>query len=226
MAVEQPEIDITPFIDHSLLTITATPEEVSKFCTEADKFRFPSVCVYPCYVRLVVNLLHNKQPIVCTVIGFPAGTTTSTTKLYEALEAAENGASELDVMVNLTHIKTGQTNQLHREIAEISAETGKTVKAILEMALLTEKEKRFVIEVLMDAGVGFIVTNTGWYGGATVADVKLLKEITKANVGIKAAGGIKTYQQSANLILAGATRLGTSRGLELLNQQNSAVTQK
>ncbi|MDJ0518609.1 MAG: deoxyribose-phosphate aldolase [Trichodesmium sp. MO_231.B1] len=221
MAVEQPEIDIAPFIDHSLLTITATPEEVSKFCTEADKFRFPSVCVYPCYVQKVVDLLYNKNPTVCTVIGFPTGTTTSKAKLYEALEAIENGASELDVMVNLTHIKTGQNNQLHREIAEICEETGKTVKAILEMALLTEEEKLLVTEVLMDAGVAFIVTNTGWYGGATVADIKLLKEITKANVGIKAAGGIKTYEQAANLILAGATRLGTSRGIELLNQQNS-----
>ena len=221
MAVEQPEIDIAPFIDHYLLTITATPEEVSKFCTEADKFRFPSVCVYPCYVQKVVDLLYNKNPTVCTVIGFPTGTTTSKAKLYEALEAIENGASELDVMVNLTHIKTGQNNQLHREIAEICEETGKTVKAILEMALLTEEEKLLVTEVLMDAGVAFIVTNTGWYGGATVADIKLLKEITKANVGIKAAGGIKTYEQAANLILAGATRLGTSRGIELLNQQNS-----
>ncbi|MGD1701982.1 deoxyribose-phosphate aldolase [Dapis sp. BLCC M229] len=219
MAVEQPEIDIAPFIDHSLLTITATPEEVSKFCTEADKFRFPSICVYPCYVKQVVDFLYNKQPKICTVISFPTGTTTSKTKSYEALEAVENGASELDVMVNLTHIKTGQTNQLHREIAEICEETGKPVKAILEMALLTEEEKHLVTEVLMDAGVAFIVTNTGWYGGATVADVTLLKEITKANVGIKAAGGIKTYQQAANLILAGATRLGTSRGLELLNQQ-------
>ena len=221
MAVEQPEIDIAPFIDHSLLTITATPEEVSKFCSEADKFQFPSVCVYPCYVKQVVDLLNSKNPKVCTVIDFPNGSTTSKTKLYGALEAVENGASELDVMVNLTYIKTGQAKQLHREIAEISEETGKTVKAILEMALLTEEEKRLVIEVLMDAGVAFFVTNTGWYGGATVTDVKLLREITKTNVGIKAAGGIKTYQQAANLILAGATRLGTSRGVELLKQQNT-----
>ncbi|MEB3342216.1 deoxyribose-phosphate aldolase [Okeania sp.] len=221
MILEELEVDIAPFIDHSLLTITATPEEVSKFCTEADKFRFPSVCVYPCYVKQVVDFLHGKNPTVCTVIDFPTGTTTSKTKLYAALEAVENGASELDVMVNLTYIKTGETDRLHREIAEICEETGKTVKAILEMAFLTEEEKRLVTEVLMDAGVAFIVTNTGWYGGATVTDVKLLKEITKANIGIKAAGGIKTYEQAANLILAGATRLGTSRGLELLNQQNN-----
>ena len=220
MAVEQPElIDISPFIDHSLLTITATPEQVSKFCTDAEKFKFPSVCVYPYYVKQVAELLHGKHPKVCTVIGFPHGQTTGTAKLYEASEAVENGASELDVMINLSQIKTGQTNELHREIAEISEETGKAVKAILEMALLTEAEKRLAIEVLMDSGVAFIVTNTGWYGGATVADVQLLKEMTKTNVGIKAAGGIKSYEQAVDLISVGATRLGTSRGLELLKQQ-------
>lgn len=221
MTGEQPEIDISPFIDHSLLTITATLEEASKFCTDADKFRFPSVCVYPYYVKQISEFLHTKHPKASTVIGFPTGLTTGNTKLYEAQEAADNGASELDVMINLSHIKTGQTNKIYREIAEICEETGKTVKAILEMALLTEAEKRLVTEILMDAGAAFIVTNTGWYGGATVADVQLLKEITKNNLGIKAAGGIKTYEQAANLVLAGATRLGTSRGLELIYQQNN-----
>lgn len=221
MAVEQPEIDIAPFIDHSLLTITATPEQVSTFCAEADKYQFPAVCVYPSYVKQVANLLQNKHPQVCTVIGFPTGATTSTAKLYEAQEAVENGATELDVMINLTHIKTGQLNQLHQEIAEIFEETGKTVKATLEMALLTEAEKQQATEVLMEAGIAFITSNTGWYGGATVADVQLLKKITKTNIGIKAAGGIKTYEQAANLIIAGASRLGTSRGLELLHQQNN-----
>lgn len=216
MAVEQPEIDIAPFIDHSLLTITATPEQVSQFCVDADKFQFPSVCVYPCYVKQVAELLHGKHPKVCTVIGFPHGQITGQAKLYEASEAVENGASELDVMINLSHIKTGQTNELHREIAEISEETGQAVKAILEMSLLTQAEKRLATEVLMDSGVAFIVTNTGWYGGATVADVQMLKELTQANVGIKAAGGIKTYEQAVDLISVGATRLGTSRGLELL----------
>ena len=222
MGVEQPEIDITPFIDHSLLSITATPELVSKFCAEADKFQFPAVCVYPIYVKQVANLLHGKHPQVCTVIGFPTGATTGKTKLYEAQEAADNGATELDVMINLSHIKTGQLNELHREIGEICEETGQRVKAILEMALLTEAEKRQATEVLMEAGVAFIETNTGWYGGATVADVQLIQQITKTNIGIKAAGGIKTYEQAANLIIAGATRLGTSRGLDLIQQQNTS----
>ena len=226
MAVEQPEIDIAPFIDHSLLSITATPELVSKFCAEADKFQFPAVCVYPTYVKQVANLLHGKNPQVCTVISFPIGATTTTAKLYEAQEAVENGATELDVMINLSHIKTGQFNQMYREIAQICEETGKTVKAILEMALLTEAEKLQATEVLMEAGVAFIKTNTGWYAGATVADVQLLKQLTKTNIGIKAAGGIKTYEQAVNLIIAGATRLGTSRGIELIEQQNNQLELK
>ena len=219
MAVEPSEIDIAPFIDHALLLPTATPEQVEKWCEEADRFQFAAVCVYPSYVRLAADRLHNKKPKVCTVIGFPTGATTSGAKLYEAQEAVENGATELDVTINLSLVKTDQTDQLYREMAEICQETGQTVKAILEMGLLNEKEKRLVAELLMDAGVSFLKTNTGWYGGATVADVALLKEIVRGNLGIKASGGIKTQQQAIDLIMAGATRLGTSRGPELIHQR-------
>ena len=131
MAVEPSEIDIAPFIDHALLLPTATPEQVEKCCDEADRFRFAAVCVYPSYVRLAADRLHNKRPKVCTVIGFPTGATTPGAKLYEAQEAVENGATELDVTINLSLVKTGQTDQLYREMAEICQETGQTVKAIL-----------------------------------------------------------------------------------------------
>ncbi|NEP43839.1 MAG: deoxyribose-phosphate aldolase, partial [Okeania sp. SIO2H7] len=161
---------------------------------------------------------HNKRPKVCSVIGFPTGATTSGAKLYEAQEAVENGATELDVTINLSLVKAGQTDRLYREMAEICEETGQTVKAILEMGLLNEKEKRLVAELLMDAGVSFLKTHTGWYGGVTGADVTLLKEVTRGNVGIKASGGIKTYEGAIDLIVAGATRLGTSRGPELIRQ--------
>jgi len=219
MALEPSEIDIAPFIDHALLLPTAIPEQVEKCCEEADRFRFATVCVYPSYVRLAADRLHNKKPKVCTVIGFPTGATTPGAKLYEAQEAAENGATELDVTINLSLVKAGQTDLLYREMAEICQETGQTVKAILEMGLLNEKEKRLVAELLMDAGVSFLKTNTGWYGGATVADVALLKEIVRGNLGIKASGGIKTHEQAVDLIMAGATRLGTSRGPELIRQR-------
>lgn len=220
MAANLPDIDIAPFIEHALLNPTATPEQVVQWCEEADRYHFATVCVYPSCVRRAAELLHGKTTQVCTVIGFPAGATTSAVKLYEAQEAVENGAKELDVVINLGWLKAGKTSELHREMAEICEETGQLVKAILETALLTDEEKRLAAEVLMDAGVQFLKTSTGWYGGATVADVKLLKDVTKGNVGIKASGGIRTLEQATELILAGATRLGTSRGPDLIRQRD------
>ena len=221
MAATQPDIDIAPLIEHALLIPTATPEQVQQWCEEADRYKFATVCLYPVHVRQAVELLHNKKPKVCTVIGFPSGATTSTVKLYEAQEAVENGAAELDVMINLGWLKTGKTKELHREIAEICSETGKIVKAILETALLTEAEKRLAAEICMDAGVAFLKTSTGWSTGATVADVKLLRELTRGNIGIKASGGIRTLEQALDLVMAGATRLGTSKGPDLIRQRDN-----
>lgn len=220
MAADYPDIDIAPFIDHALLNPAATPEQVEQWCDEADRFKFAAVCVYPAYVRLAVERLHGKSPKVCTVIGFPSGATTKASKLYEAQEAADNGATELDVVINLGLLKSGKTNELHREIAEICESTGQTVKAILETALLTDAEKRLAAEICMEAGVAFLKTSTGLYGGATIADVGLLKEVTRERVGIKASGGIRTIEQAIELILAGATRLGTSRGPDLIRQRD------
>ncbi|HAX78957.1 MAG TPA: deoxyribose-phosphate aldolase [Cyanobacteria bacterium UBA11372] len=221
MAATQPDIDIAPLIEHALLIPTATSEQVQQWCEEAEQYKFATVCLYPVHVRQAVELLHNKKPKVCTVIGFPSGATTSTVKLYEAQEAVENGAAELDVMINLGWLKTGKTKELHREIAEICSETGKIVKAILETALLTEAEKRLAAEICMDAGVAFLKTSTGWSTGATVADVKLLRELTRGNIGIKASGGIRTLEQALDLVMAGATRLGTSKGPDLIRQRDN-----
>jgi deoxyribose-phosphate aldolase len=221
MAAVHPEIDLAQFIDHSLLNPIATPEQVAQWCAEADRYNFPAVCVHPSYVRQAKELLYNKRPQVCTVIGFPCGATTTTVKLYEAQEAAENGATELDVVINLGWLKAGKTDELHKEIAQICEETGQTVKAILEMALLTDVEKTLAAKVCMEAGVTYLKTSTGWYGGATIADVKLLKEIAKDRVGIKASGGIRTAEQAIELILAGATRLGTSQGVNLIRQRDN-----
>ncbi|MGM3309064.1 deoxyribose-phosphate aldolase [Anabaena sp. WFMT] len=220
MAADYPNIDIAPFIDHSLLLPTTTPEQVEQWCEEAYRFNFATVCIQPCYVRQAVELLHNKNPKVCTVIGFPTGSTTSAVKFYEAQEALENGASELDVMINLGWLKAGKTEEVHREIATICEVAGQCVKVILETSLLTDPEKRIAAELAMDAGAAFLKTSTGWNGGATVADVQMLKEIAKDRVGIKASGGIRTHNDALDLIMAGATRLGTSRGIDLLRQRN------
>lgn len=214
-----PDIDIAPLIDHALLVPTATPEQVEQWCDEADRFSFAAVCLHPCYVKQAVNLLYNKSPKVCTVIGFPYGATTSATKLFEATDAVENGATELDVVINLGWLKMGLMNEVHREIAEIREATGQTIKAILELGLLTEAEKKLAAEICMDAGAAFLKTSTGLYSGATVADVRLLKEIARDRVEVKASGGIRTAEQAIELIVAGATRIGTSRGPELVRQR-------
>lgn len=217
MAADYPEIDLAAYIDHSLLNPLATPEAIAQLCAEAERFRFAAVCVFPVHVPQAVSLLHRQEPKVCTVIGFPTGATTPAVKLYEAQEAVENGATELDVVINLGWLKAGKVEQVHREIAEICAATGQTVKAILETALLTDAEKQLAAEACLDAGVAYLKTSTGWHGGATVADVRLLKSVARDRVGIKAAGGIRTVAQALELILAGATRLGTSRGVELIH---------
>ncbi len=213
-------IDLAPLIDHSLLSPSAIGLQVEQFCNEADLRGFAAVCVPPCHVKKAVELLHNKKPRVCTVIGFPTGFSTSATKLYEALEAAEFGATELDMVINIGWLKEGRSDDVHREIAQICEETGCTIKAILEMALLTDGEKRLAAELAMDAGAAFLKTSTGWVGGATVEDVRILKEISRDRVGIKASGGIRTLEKAMELVLAGATRIGTSRGMELLKAQS------
>ena len=223
MPVTDLDIDLAIYIDHTLLKPSAVPDEVKQVCQEAWRYNFPSVCVYPTAVIQARELLHDKQPNVCTVIGFPTGAMTSAVKLHEAQEAAENGATELDVVINLGWVKTGETNKIYREMAQICSETDRTVKAILETTVLTNEEKKLAGEVCLDAGVAYLKTSTGWFGGATVEDVKLLEEITKGQIGIKASGGIRTYEQAIALIQAGATRLGTSRGVDLLRQQNETA---
>jgi deoxyribose-phosphate aldolase len=211
-------INLAPFIDHSLLDPCATPDMVIQCCEEADRYHFAAVCVYPSAVHQAAQLLHGKQPKVCTVIGFPTGATTSSSKLYEAQEAVDKGADELDVVINLGWLKAGKKEEVYQDIAQICEESDRPVKAILETSLLTPDEIRLAAAICLDAGVAFLKTSTGWRGGATVADIRLLQEITRGAVGIKASGGIKTYAQAAELIIAGATRLGTSRGVNLMEE--------
>ncbi len=221
MATIHPEVDLAAFIDHTLLNPLATLEAIEQLCQEADQYHFAAVCVYPPWVRQAANLLHQKPPQVCTVIGFPTGATTSGVKLYEAQEATENGATELDVVINLGWLKAGYTNEVHREIAQICEATGQTVKAILETGMLTEAEKQLASEICVDAGVAFLKTSTGWQGGATVEDVKRLKAVARDRVGIKASGGIRSVNQALDLIVAGATRLGTSHGVDLIRRRDT-----
>ncbi len=213
-------INIASYIDHSLLNPTATQEDVEQCCNEAQHFGFPTVCVYPNAVSQAVKLLHGKKIAVCTVVGFPTGANTSSVKLYEAQEATENGATELDIMISLGELKAGNSESIYNEISAIYEATGKPIKAILETSLLTDTEKSLAAEICMDAGAKYLKTNTGWFGGATVSDVRYLNKIAEGRVGIKASGGIRTLEQAYALIEAGATRLGTSHGIDLVRSQN------
>lgn len=221
MVISATDIDIAHYIDHALLNPMATTKELEQCCHQAIQYNFPAVCVYPQAVKKATELLHNHPSKVATVIGFPTGANTSKTKLYEAQEAVENGAEELDVVINLSWLKEGKSEQIYQEIASICEETGQVIKAILETTRLTDTEKRMAAEICMDAGVSFLKTSTGWFGGATVEDVQLLNNIAKGQVQIKASGGIRDLQQAIELINAGATRLGTSAGVELVRQQKT-----
>ena len=216
-------VDLAPLIDHTLLVPTATPDQVAQWCDEADRYGFAAVCVYPVYVRQAAERLYQRSVKVCTVIGFPTGATTAATKLYEAQEAVENGATELDVVINLGWLKSGQHDAIHREIATLCEETGQVVKAILETAVLSPPEIALAAEICLDAGVSFLKTSTGWQGGATVDAVQQLAEIAQGRVGIKASGGIRTAEQALAMVQAGATRIGTSWGPDLVKQQQQAT---
>ena len=217
---ERADFDLRDFIEHTLLNPFATTQELEQLCEEAKHYQFPAICVAGCFVRPAVELLYNQKSEVHTVIGFPTGVTTSATKLFEAREAVENGADGLDVVINLGWLRARDLDPLHKELAEICELTQKPVKAILEMAQLTEEEKLLAVEICLDAGVAFLKTSTGWMGGATVKDVRLLRQLAGDRIGIKASGGIKDYTQAVELIQAGATRLGTSRGVQLIKMQD------
>lgn len=220
MTIEIEDIDIANYIDHSLLNPSATTKDIENVCIQAEQYNFPTVCVYPNKVKQTAELLHKKRIKVCTVISFPTGASTSAVKLYEVQEALENGAEELDVMINLGWLKEGKSEKIYQEIAQICEATEATIKVILETSVLTDTEKRLAAEICMDAGASFLKTSTGWFGGATVEDVNLLSTITKGKIGIKASGGIRNFEDAFRLIQAGATRIGTSKGVDLVQQQS------
>ena len=216
----QLNINIADYIEHSSLNPNCTDEDVKTLCEEAQYFKFPSVCVYPNSVSHAVQLLHRTNISVCTVIGFPAGATTSSVKLYEAQEASDNGAKELNVMINLGELKSGNSKFIYDEISSICEITKKTIKVVLESNLLTNTEKNLAVEVCTDAGAKYIETNTGWFGGITKIDIEYLNKICAGKIGIKASGGIQTFKQASDLYELGAIRIGTSHCINIVRNQN------
>lgn len=209
---------VSGMVDHTLLKQNATVEQIKKLCAEARQYQFCSVCVNPCYVPLCYEELRGSGVKVCTVIGFPLGATTTKTKCFEANEAIENGADEVDMVVNVGKIKSGDWQFVKKDIADlVTAVHGRAVvKVIIETCLLTDDEKVKVCQIAKEAGADFVKTSTGFStGGATVEDVALMRKTVGPNMGVKASGGVRGPEDAKAMIEAGANRLGTSAGVAI-----------
>ncbi|MBW4696804.1 MAG: deoxyribose-phosphate aldolase [Aphanocapsa lilacina HA4352-LM1] len=221
MISSHPEIELAGFIEQTCLKPTATVDDVRQMCWEAQRYRFAAVCVAPVYAPLAVELLHKQKPQVFTVVGFPLGLTTAPCKLFEAQEAAARGVTGLEVMVNLGAIKSGHYNAIYEELGQIVDAVGCEVRAILELNLLDATERQHVAEVCLDVGVTALKTSAGWSGPVRPEDILGLRRILRNQLGIKVAGGIHTLNQALERLAAGANRLGTGRGVEILREQHA-----
>lgn len=215
--------DILKKVDHTLLAQGATWEEIKVICDDAIKYGTASVCIPASYVKQVAEYFDNVSgitPAVCTVIGFPNGYSTTATKVFETEDAINNGADEIDMVINIGWAKAGLWDRLEDEIRDIKKACGdKILKVIIETCLLTDAEKIEMCKVVTRAGADYIKTSTGFAGGgATFEDVKLFKENVGADVKIKAAGGISSFEDAEKFIELGADRLGTSRLVKILKQ--------
>lgn len=218
-------MSINKYIDHTLLKPESTQEQIAKLVSEAKEYDFASVCVNPTWVSYCANELSGTDVKVCTVIGFPLGATTSATKAFEAKEAIENGASEVDMVINIGLLKSGQYQAVEDDIrAVVEASGDKLVKVIIEACLLTDEEKVKACELSVSAGADFVKTSTGFsIHGATVEDVALMRKTVGDKVGVKAAGGARSFADAEAFIAAGATRIGTSAGVAIVNGEVSNV---
>jgi deoxyribose-phosphate aldolase len=218
---------IAGMIDHTLLKANATQEEIGKLCEEARKYKFASVCVNPGYVALAARLLRGSNVMVCTVIGFPLGSTTPTVKAIEARDAIANGADEIDMVINIGALKSGNDQLVLDDIKAVREATrGKCLKVILETSYLTKDEKVRACKMSKQAQADFVKTSTGFgSGGATPEDVALMRETVGPEMGVKASGGIKNAEVAAAMIKAGANRLGTSASIAIVSGGEAAKGQ-
>ena len=211
-------MEIGKYIDHTNLKMDAKEEDIAKLCHEAIEYGFETVCVHPYYVALAKDLLKDTNVGVCTVVGFPLGMNTPKVKAFEAIDAIENGADEIDMVINVGALKDKDYNYVKDEIEEIrDSIDGKTLKVIIETSLLTEEEIIKMTEICNETFVNFIKTNTGFANrGVTPEDVELINKHKNELLEIKASGGIKTFKQINELIEKGATRIGTSHSVEIV----------
>lgn len=212
--------DIAPLIDHTLLKPDATRAEVEQLCCEARELRFAAVCVNPAYVKLAASLLEGTNVVTCSVAGFPLGASKREIKAYEARRAALDGAREIDMVMNVGAMKSGDFNLVEEDMAAVREACGRNIilKVIIEAALLTDDEKMKACEIAKRVGADFVKTSTGFGpGGATVEDVRLMRSVVGADMGVKAAGGIRDAEAAEQMIAAGASRIGASASVKIVS---------
>ena len=216
-------MNIGELIDHTNLSKTATAEDIIKLCEEAKKYHFPTVCVSPYYVKAAADYLSDSTTEVCTVIGFPNGYSTLETKQYEAIDAIHNGANEIDMVININALKNKDYDYVKNEIETIrDSIDGRVLKVIIETCLLTDDEIIKMTEICNETFVNFIKTSTGFdKEGATIHAVELINKHKGEVLEIKASGGIKNSDEAIKFIEAGASRIGTSHGVEIMNEKCS-----
>ena len=209
---------LNKYIDHTILKATASSSDVQKLCEEAIEHKFYSVCVNGCYVADAKHLLQGTDVKVAAVVGFPLGAMTTAAKIFEAKEAVENGASEIDMVINVAKLKDGEFEYVENEICLIKEAIGDNVlKVIIETCYLTDEEKVKACELSLVAKADFVKTSTGFgTGGATYEDVKLMKSVVGANAKVKASGGVRDKETAQKYVDLGAERLGTSSGIEIV----------
>ena len=211
--------DVAPYIDHTLLKPDASRAEIEQLCDEASKYRFCSVCVNPYWVPLCAKLLRGKSVKVCNVIGFPLGATDSRTKAFEARNAIEMGAQEVDMVINVGALKSRDLRAVEEDIRSVVRASRSTtvVKVIIETCLLTDEEKVLACELSKKAGAHFVKTSTGFSkGGATAKDIALMRRVVGPGMGVKASGGVRTYEDAKTMIDSGATRVGASASIKIV----------
>ena len=215
--------EILSYVDHTLLSQTATWEEIKAICDDGIRYGCASVCIPPSYVKKASEYSDGRIKI-CTVIGFPNGYNTTKVKCFEAFDAVENGADEIDMVINIGMLKDKKYDELLYEISEVKkACKGKLLKVIIETCLLTEEEKVKMCEIVSNSGADFIKTSTGFStGGATREDIKLFSENVERHLKIKAAGGISSIKDAEDMLSLGAERLGTSRIVKIVKNEESS----
>ena len=213
-------MELNKYIEHTNLNNTAKLKDIEKLCNEAIKYKFSAVCVYPYYVHLAHELLKDTNIEVCTVVGFPFGCQTKEAKVYEAIDAVSKGANQIDMVINISALKNKDYKYIKDEIEEIrDAIDGKVLKVIIETNLLTDKEIIKMTEICNDTYVNYIKTCTGFHGGVTLDQVDIINKHKNDLLEIKASGGIKTKEFTYDLIDAGASKIGTSSGVEIMEEK-------